>query len=80
MESNAEAIWDGAQISLQAVPVSPLRLTQRGLDVIVPAFFICYPFVINYSSLSAGYAREERECFHRQNVQLRDGSDSYPWE
>lgn len=38
LESNAEAIWDGAQISLQAVPVSPPRLTQRGLDVVVPAF------------------------------------------
>lgn len=43
MESNTEAIWDGAQISLQAVPVSPPRLTQRGLDVVVPAFLKRYP-------------------------------------
>lgn len=49
MESNTEAIWDGAQISLQAVPVSLPRLTQRGLDVVVPAFL--YP--TNLSSITA---------------------------
>lgn len=49
MESNAEAIWDGAQISLQAVPVSPPRLTQRGLDVVVPAFL----YATHLSSITA---------------------------
>lgn len=48
-ESNAVAIWDGAQISLQAVPVSHPRLTQRGLYVGVPAFL----YHIHLSSITA---------------------------
>lgn len=65
-----------AQISLQALLVPLRRLAQRGLYGGVPLFFILYPFVVNYSGLSAGYAREERlswECSHRQTVQLWKG-------
>lgn len=64
---NSNLGW--VQFSLQAVLVAHPRLAQRGLYGGVPAFFLLlYPFVVNYSGLSAGYAREEIlgwRCFHK---------------